>query len=638
MRSFAVVLIASLAACASPASSPRSAVVVLGEASVAAPLRWDVERYADRVTFTDPDRALHVTIVANAGSDAAAAIAAAWRLADRGFALTPGEPEQVPDVDDWDALTTIEYKPPTSQHRTAFAHWRQFGAKRFVILVDGDRAAVDRHEADIDVLEGSLRVPGMREQTLGVRRPLDTHQLDTFVEHALADLDVPSAAIAVIDDGNVVYERTVGVRSLGDRAPITVDTRFLIASITKPMTTLMEAALVDAKVIGWDTPVVSVLPTFALGDPELTRELKLWHMSCACTGMPRQDLEDLFEWDGVTPEMRLAAMRTMKPTTKLGETFQYSNLMVAAGGFIAAHAFAPQHPLAAAYAAAMQAKVFGPIGMTSTTLDFATVAHGDHADPHALAIDGTTRVMPLAIERGVEPIAPAGGVWTTLRDMERYVATELGDGVTPDGVRVVSPANMRERLRVRIRAGAHDGYALGIGIGTYSGAREIAHDGGAFGFGTTMFTLPDEHLGIIIFTNVRNGGPDEQLPFNAAVTRRIVELSFTSAVPLAEKNLVYYAKLRHRKNPYVPSTDRDWIAPLVGTYHDRALGDVVIRATANGADLDAGEWHVAIDREVEQDGTVKLVVLDPPFAGSTWVVGPGPSLEIPGYPGYTFTR
>ena len=419
-------------------------------------------------------------------------------------------------------------------------------------------------------------------------------------------------------------------------APVTVNTRFLIGSITKPMTTLMEAALVDAGVIRWDTPVVSVLPTFALGDPEFTRELRLWHMSCACTGMPREDLVDLFEWKGVTPEMRLAAMRSMKPTTKLGETFQYSNLMVAAGGFIAAHAFAPQRSLADAYAAAMKAKVFDPIGMTSTTLDFAVVAGGDHADPHALAIDGTTRVMPLSIEGGVGPIAPAGGVWTTLRDMERYVATELRNGVAPDGARVVSEANMRERLRARVRLGADGSYALGIEIGTYSGTRLIYHDGGAFGFGTTMFTLPDERLGVIVFTNVRNGGPEEQLPFNAAVIRRSVELAFTAATPLAEKELAHYTMLRRKKKPYTPSRDRRWIAPLVGSYHDPALGDVVIRATAAGADLDAGEWHVAIDRELDSDGTVKLVVLDPPFAGSTWMVGAGPSLEIPGYPAYRF--
>jgi hypothetical protein len=81
-----------------------------------------------------------------------------------------------------------------------------------------------------------------------------------------------------------------------------------------------------------------------------------------------------------------------------------------------------------------------------------------------------------------------------------------------------------------------------------------------------------------------------------------------------------------------------WVTQLVRTYHGTAVGDVVIRATTNCADLDAGEWRAAIDRAVEEDGTVKLVVLDPPFAGSTWVIGAGPSLEIPGYPGYRFTR
>ncbi|HEU4726346.1 MAG TPA: serine hydrolase domain-containing protein [Kofleriaceae bacterium] len=626
-----------LAGCASPATPARPAVFAIGDATVAAPPRWEAEQRADRVTFTDPDRALRVTIVANVGADAASAIAAAWQLAAPGFALAPGEPEEMPDSGDWDAVTTIEYRPPASQHRTVFARWCRVGTHRFVVLVDGDSAAFDRREADVKVLEGSLRAPGMREQALGARHPLDARRLDGFVQRALAELEVPGAAVAVIDGGKVVYERTFGVRALGDPAPVTVDTRFLIASITKPMTTLMEAALVDAGLVGWETPVVSVLPTFAIGDPEVTRELRLWHMSCACTGMPRQDLEDLFEWDGVTPEARLAAMRTMRPTTKLGETFQYSNLMVSAGGFIAAHAFAPERPLGEAYALAMQAKVFGPIGMTSTTLDHAEVARGDHAVPHALAIDGTTRAMPLAIERGVEPIAPAGGVWTTVRDMERYVITELGDGVTPEGVRVVSDANMRERLRVRVRSSATGGYGLGIGVGTYGGTRVIAHDGGSMGFGTTMFTLPAEHVGIIIFTNVRNGGPAEQLPFNAAVTRRIVELMFDGAVALADKKLAFYVKLRHRQ-PRVASPDHRWVAPLAGTYHDPALGDVVIRATADGADLDAGEWHVGIDQELDRDGTVKLVVLDPPFAGGAWIVGPGPSLLIPGYPGYRFTR
>jgi CubicO group peptidase (beta-lactamase class C family) len=613
--------------------------VTLAGATLEVPADWWLASAADRVTIEDPERTLELTIVASARADAATAIAEAWQIATPGFALAPSEePDSPPPSGGWDAVTTIHYTTPTAAAREVRAEWRRFGERGYVALVDGNRDALDKRAAQVELIIGSLRPAGMQAETFAGKpmRALAGDRIDAFARRALAVLAVPGAAIAVIVDGRVVYERALGVRMLGEPAPITADTRFLIASITKPMTTLMQGALVDAGTLRWDSPVARLLPSFALADAAMTRELQLWHMSCACTGMPRQDLEGLFEWDRVTPEARLAVMRTMKPTTKLGETFQYSNAMVAAGGYAAAHAFAPGRPLAEAYAAAMQQKLFDPIGMPATTLDFATVERGEHARPHALAIDGTTHAMPLAIERAVEPMAPAGGVWTTLRDMERYVQTELAEGLAPDGTRVVSAANVRERGRLRVRSADRDGYGLGLGIGTYAGLRNLAHDGGAFGFGTTMFLLPDQRTGIIIFTNIRNGGPKEQLPFNTAVTRRIVEELYAGARPLAEQQLAYFAKLRTVK-PHAPSPDRAWVEPLAGVYRDPALGSVEIRETAAGAVFDAGEWSTAIDRTVEPDGTASLVLLDPPFAGGVIVVGAG-TLTIPGQTTYVFRK
>jgi hypothetical protein len=95
---------------------------------------------------------------------------------------------------------------------------------------------------------------------------------------------------------------------------------------------------------------------------------------------------------------------------------------------------------------------------------------------------------------------------------------------------------------IRVERIVPDAYTLGIASGTYSGTREMAQDGGIFGF-SAMFTLPDEHLGII-FTNVRNCGPEAQVPSMTPLTRRIVEVLSNSAVPLAEKTLAYYADLR----------------------------------------------------------------------------------------------
>lgn len=458
-------------------------------------------------------------------------------------------------------------------------------------------------------------------------------ELDAFVAMASAKLRVPGAAVAVIAGGRVVYERSIGVERLGAPEPVTPTTPFMIGSITKPMTTFMEATLVDAGALRWDTPVTTLLPGFSVGDAELTRQLVLWHMSCACTGMPQQDLEYLFEFAGFTAEQRLDSMRTMKPIAKLGAEYHYSNLMVAAGGYAAAHAFAPSRSLGDAYDLAMKSRVFDPIGMKSTTLDFDLVERGDHATPHALAIDGTPREIPLAIERSVVSIRPAGGVWSTLRDMERYVMTELACGVSPDGKRVASEANVNERRKLRIHDGADGGYGLGIDVGAYDGMSMLEHDGGSLGFGTSMFMLPEQGIGIVVLTNVRNGGPSEQLPFNAAVKRRVVEELFDGAEARAVTMVdAFVTERRAIDAKWSDALERDpdarWVSSIAGTYSSAALGVVTIRVGARGGVFDAGEWSSAFGRKVDASGGVKLVFVDPPFAGgdvgvvgSTLVVG-----------------
>ena len=138
------------------------------------------------------------------------------------------------------------------------------------------------------------------------------------------------------------------MRELGKPAKVDADTMFMIASNTKAMTTLMLAKLVDEKKLAWDTPATEVLPSFKLGDADVTSQVLIKHLICACTGMPRQDLEWLFEFDGVTPDRVMAVLGTMQPTSKFGELFQYSNPMAAAAGFIGGHVAFPELELGAA--------------------------------------------------------------------------------------------------------------------------------------------------------------------------------------------------------------------------------------------------------------------------------------------------
>src|SRR6202034_1082753 len=145
--------------------------------------------------------------------------------------------------------------------------------------------------------------------------------LKAFVETSMQQLGIPGVSIALVDGGKVVYEGGFGVRELGKPERVDENTVFMAASNTKGITTLLLAELVDDKKLRWDEPVVDVYPAFKLGDAETTKQVLVKNLICACTGVPRQDMEWLFEFKNATPETELALLGTMQPTSKFGEVF-----------------------------------------------------------------------------------------------------------------------------------------------------------------------------------------------------------------------------------------------------------------------------------------------------------------------------
>ena len=169
--------------------------------------------------------------------------------------------------------------------------------------------------------------------------PLTGERLATFeayVAAKLAEIHVPGAAVAVVQGGEVAFLQGFGVRELGRPAPVTADTLLRIGSVTKSFSSLLAATLVDAGRLSWETPLVDLLPTFAVADPDLTPRLTVRDAFCACTGLPRRDLEFIFNAHALTPERLIADMAQLPLTAPFGEKYQYSNQMVAAGGFAAA--------------------------------------------------------------------------------------------------------------------------------------------------------------------------------------------------------------------------------------------------------------------------------------------------------------
>ncbi|MEJ7805059.1 MAG: serine hydrolase domain-containing protein, partial [Telluria sp.] len=439
-------------------------------------------------------------------------------------------------------------------------------------------------------------------------------------------------ALGIVQDDKIVFAGGFGVREAGRQAKVDPDTLFLSASVTKPLTTLMLAKLVDAGRFNWDTPVIDVLPTFKLGDAEMTRQVQIKHLVCACTGLPRRDIDWTFASKGATPASVVKTLATMKPNSKLGELYQYSNLLAATGGFVGGHALYPSKELGAAYDAAMQTLVFNPLGMTRTTFDFAVAQRGNYAAPHDRDIDGRTVRASMGFNYTGIPMRPDGGAWSSLADLLRYVRMELDDGLLVDGQRYIERSTLLARRQQQVaRGGENQGYGMGLKIDSNKGTQLVWHGGSMAGYQAEVAWLPEHRVGVVFLANANAG-----VYMRGPLQQRLMEVLF-DAEPRAVKSITAQAK-RMVDNAQSERKKLTWPpSPLVTRslathYRNPELGSIEVIRKGAATWLDFGVWKSEVATRTEIDGTNMLVTISPGVSGFQFVVNNKPgqrSLLLP---------
>ena len=515
-----------------PVSRPEGPVAgpVAGPGGVTfrAPEGWSLSRREEVVRLVAPDDDFTLAVVcAGEAADAGSAAVAVWSRYDGRPVPSVRMAAEEPPSAGWEARRLITYDPPSGGRGWLQAHLLRAGGRWTALILDGAKAAYERRGGAIATTLQSLSPPGHARESLAGRRaaPLDAERIEAlkaFVVEAMATLRIPGVALALVDGGEVAFTGGFGVRALGEPAPVDADTRFLIASCTKPLTTLMLAKLVDEGVIGWDQRAQDILPEFALADAELASRLRVRDLLSASTGLPRKDFAWAFTFTAATPAARaLELLAGVAPTTPFGEAFQYNNLVAAAAGYVGGRAAYPGLELGAAYDRAMLTRVFRPLGMARTTFDCAVAQDGGHARPHATDARGETVAVDPALNAPAHALRPSGGAWSTVRDLAAYVQAELAMGLLPGGKRFVSQANLRLRRTPVVTIGAEGAYGIGLYIDTASDVTVVRHGGSMPGFASDVFVLPEAGIGAVVLANAEAGGVLVQ-----AVKRRLLELLY----------------------------------------------------------------------------------------------------------------
>ena len=316
--------------------------------------------------------------------------------------------------------------------------------------------------------------------------------IEKTIDDKRKEFGIPGLSLAIVKDDKVIYLKGLGVKDFEKNIPATPDTRFAIGSSTKAFTAMLAVMSADEGKLSLDDSPKKFLPYFTLRDPDAAAKITLRDLLSHRSGLNRTDLAMV---TGVLNREELIKVAGMaKPTAKLGEKFQYQNVMYTAAGEAVAKA---QN---STWADLIAKKIFKPLGMKNSDTSIEAM---QKSRDYSFGYDynSSTKVTRRLPQRAIPAAAPAGAINSSARDMAQWVRLMLGNGVI-DGRRLVSEKGFEELTRKQINIAGSVDYGLGWFLRQWNGHKVVEHGGNIDGFNAQVALMPDQKLGFVLLTNV----------------------------------------------------------------------------------------------------------------------------------------
>ena len=317
-----------------------------------------------------------------------------------------------------------------------------------------------------------------------------------FVDRLMAEWHVPGAALGVVKDGKIIYLLGFGYRDLENKLKADEKTLFCIGSCTKAFTSLAAALLVDEGKLDWDKPVIEYVPEFRLYDEYATTHATIRDFLCHRTGVASHD--ELWKKSPFSREELFRRLRYLPPRGEFRNTYEYSNLMSMAAGYILGRINN------STWEQLVESRILSPLGMKRVKFSIGQ-AEPDANFAHPYGFDGTG--FHRCWYHVMDEIAPAGGITTCVEDMCRWLLLHLNQGKYGENT-LVSEKNIKETHQPHVIRWS-DGperepfgaYCLGWLYSLYYGQRSLFHDGGTRGYQAVVQLLPEKKLGLVFLSN-----------------------------------------------------------------------------------------------------------------------------------------
>lgn len=331
--------------------------------------------------------------------------------------------------------------------------------------------------------------------------------VDSLVAREFAKDSIGSITVGVIAGSELVWTRSYGFADMKSRRPADRNTVYRIGSITKPFTAVMLMQLVEAGKVRLSDPVERFLPEVRnLGaKPPGAQPFTFMQLATMTAGLQREPAEGERFWTGPVSaweKQMLAALAHTNYISAPGTEFSYSNIGYAIlGGALARAAGQP-------YIAWQRERIFAPLGMGRTRFDVDSSIARDLAVGYVVNGDGTLddRTATQEIRDGRGYKVPNGAMFTTVDDLARFVAFELGRGPRA----VLQRATLEDAFGglVATDPSLERGYGLGFMAMRRDDYTYTGHNGSVAGYQASMYFERQMQMGVVLFQNVTGGRKD----------------------------------------------------------------------------------------------------------------------------------
>lgn len=357
-------------------------------------------------------------------------------------------------------------------------------------------------------------------------------QIDDVVNAGLRCRHIPGLALAVVKDGQVLINKGYGVKNTGTQDPVTSDTQFQIASLTKAFTAALLANIFDADPnLKLSTPIAHILPAgFRFNNTLRTTYATTEDLLAHRTGIPRSSemrLADDYSTDTIVQKVHY-----LPSFGGFRDSFYYNDLMYG----LAAHI--SEVIIGKPWKQQIQETIFGPLGMTRST--FITDVNFDRdnvATPYVVE-HGRWVAASIDFIKHWGKNTGSGSIVSTSTDLAKWTAMLLNNGNDTHGARVLrsgvvqqvfqpagvlSDSSFEEGYKRPVTPVSFSGdtYCLGWRKGHYRDYTLMYHSGSTFGYKAFLTLLPALNVGVVSLMT----GEDEDNAFRTPLHEYLMDVA-----------------------------------------------------------------------------------------------------------------